>query len=389
MFKSNRMTRVMATAAAQVIASTGLLCFGGIAAAQLASSQTAQNPSTTSSFTTSSSTKYPGIGRTATAKEISAWDIDVRPDFAGLPKGSGSVSKGMVVWETKCASCHGYFGESNEVFNPIVGGTSKGDRETGRVARLNDPGFPQRTTLMKLSNLSTLWDYINRAMPWNAPKSLTIDEVYAVTGYILNLGGIVDASFTLGNDNMVQTQALLPNRNGMSHAHGLWPGSEFSGKAKLVHTASGPDVNAKRCMTDCAASPVVQSALPDYARDAHGNLFDQNRLIGPQRGAVTVSNAANKTIAQVAPAESELVAVQKILDKNYCTGCHQMDGKLLGPSFKDISAKYTKQADGQTYLVNKIRKGGVGVWGAIPMPEQSIAEADAIELARWLIESNR
>ena len=313
----------------------------------------------------------------------------------------------MVVWETKCASCHGYFGESNEVFNPIVGGTSKGDRESGRVARLNDTGFPQRTTLMKLSNLSTLWDYINRAMPWNAPKSLSVEEVYAVTAYILNLGGIVDESFTLTNKNMTQAQALIPNRNGMSTSHGLWPGKEF------VRTAFKPDVNAKRCMTDCAGPATVQSSLPDYARDAHGNLFDQNRLIGPQRGAVTVAQTAQDspkpapaTPAPAAPAPaaptpasppdtppsgSAPIAVdfQKILDKNYCMGCHQLDGKLLGPSFKEVSAKYSKQEGGQAYLVNKIRKGGVGVWGAIPMPEQAIGEADALALARWLIESNR
>jgi cytochrome c len=83
------------------------------------------------------------------------------------------------------------FGESNEVFSPIVGGTTADDIRTGRVASLNDGSFPGRTTLMKLSTLSTLWDYINRAMPWNAPKSLTPDEVYAVTAYMLSLGGIV------------------------------------------------------------------------------------------------------------------------------------------------------------------------------------------------------
>ena len=64
------------------------------------------------------STVITGIGRPATAKEIAAWDIDVRPDFKGLPKGSGSVAQGTEVWEAKCASCHGIFGESNEVFYP-------------------------------------------------------------------------------------------------------------------------------------------------------------------------------------------------------------------------------------------------------------------------------
>ncbi|MCX7233825.1 MAG: c-type cytochrome, partial [Burkholderiales bacterium] len=109
------------------------------------------------------SDKYPGVGRAATPKEVAAWDIDVRPDFKGLPVGSGSVAQGQHIWEAKCASCHGVFGESNQVFSPLVGGTTEQDVRTGRVARLNDPAYPSRTTLMKVATLSTLWDYINRA----------------------------------------------------------------------------------------------------------------------------------------------------------------------------------------------------------------------------------
>ena len=132
---------------------------------------------------TASAQVLPGLGRPATAKEIAAWDIDVRPDFKGLPRGSGTVAQGQDVWESKCASCHGIFGESNEIYSPLVGGTTAADVKTGRVARLTDPGYPGRTTLMKVPTVSTLWDYINRAMPWNAPKSLKPDEVYACLLY--------------------------------------------------------------------------------------------------------------------------------------------------------------------------------------------------------------
>lgn len=66
------------------------------------------------------SSKFPGIGRNATPAEVLAWDIDVRPDFKGLPKGSGSVEQGQVIWEAKCASCHGVFGESNMVFGVLT-----------------------------------------------------------------------------------------------------------------------------------------------------------------------------------------------------------------------------------------------------------------------------
>ena len=95
--------------------------------------------------------QYPGVGRAALPAEIKAWDIDVRPDFKGLPRGAGSVASGMTVWEARCASCHGVFGESNEVFAPLVGGTVPADIRSGRVARLNDASYPGRTTLMKLS----------------------------------------------------------------------------------------------------------------------------------------------------------------------------------------------------------------------------------------------
>jgi mono/diheme cytochrome c family protein len=223
---------------------------------------------------------YPGIGRAATPQEVAAWDIDVRPDFKGLPAGSGSVAKGQEVWEGKCASCHGVFGESNVVFNPLVGGTTAQDITTGRVASLKPGGYPGRTTLMKVSSVATLWDYISRAMPWAQPKSLSVEEVYASTAYLLHLGGIVPSDFTLSDKNIGEVQQRLPNRNGMSTAHALWPGKEFGSQAK-------PDVAARACMKDCPAETTVVSTLPAYARGAHGNLAEQNRSVGAQRGVDT------------------------------------------------------------------------------------------------------
>ncbi|MBT5889424.1 MAG: cytochrome c, partial [Halieaceae bacterium] len=132
------------------------------------------------------------IGRLASDAEIAAWDIDVRPDFLGLPEGSGDVWQGEEIWLAQCASCHGDFGDANHIFAPIVlGNITEEDIAQGRVAALQNPAIT-RTTLMKVPTLSTLWDYIYRAMPWNAPKSLTPDEVYAVLAYILNLGYVVE-----------------------------------------------------------------------------------------------------------------------------------------------------------------------------------------------------
>jgi len=317
---------------------------------------------------------YPGIGRAATAKELQAWDIDVRPDFKGLPNGSGSVAQGQRVWEAKCASCHGIFGESGEVFNPIVGGTTKDDVRSGHAARLTDSGYPGRTSLMKLATVSTLWDYVHRAMPWNQPKSLAVDEVYAVTAYMLNLGGVLPDDFVLSERTIGQAQARLPNRNGMSTEHALWPGAEFGRHA--------PDVKARACMRDCRGEPSVGSFVPDYARDAHGNLADQNRLVGPQRGAQTVAVVeASAKVSTQAPVA--------LLDQHACSACHGIDSKLVGPSFKDIAKKYASHDDALGYLVQKIRSGGSGVWGAVPMPPQSIAETDARTIAQWIAETSK
>lgn len=215
------------------------------------------------------------IGRAATPAEVAAWNIDVRGDFKGLPKGAGTVSMGAQVWEGKCASCHGVFGESNEVFTPIVGGTSKADIDTGRVFLLANPGYPHRTTLMRASRLSTLWDYIHRAMPWTAPKSLTPDEVYGVLAYVLNLGEIVPADFTLSDKNIADVQSRLPNRNGKTFYKDMW---ETRGKG---------DVNNALCMKNCPVHNAIESSLPDAARNANGNIADQVRPFGPARGTDT------------------------------------------------------------------------------------------------------
>jgi cytochrome c len=329
------------------------------------------------------SAKYPGVGRAATPKEVAAWDIDVRPDFKGLPAGSGTVAKGQDVWEGKCAHCHGVFGESNEVFSPLIGGTTADDIKTGRVANLARTDYPGRTTIMKVATVSTLWDYINRAMPWTSPKTLTTEEVYSVTAFLLNLAGVVPENFTLSDKNIAEVQARMPNRNGMTTAHAMWPGKEFGG-------TKTPDVKAVACMKDCATEPKVASFLPDFARNAHGNLAEQNRAFGAQRGADTTKpegkGAPAPAAAPAAPApkaegNADNKAAIALTAKHSCTACHAMTTKVVGPSFADIAKKYAGKAD---YLVGKIKSGGSGVWGPVPMPAQTLGDADAKAIAAWL-----
>lgn len=325
--------------------------------------------------------RYPGVGRAATPKEVAAWDIDVRPDFKGLPPGKGSVAQGQDVWEARCASCHGVFAEANSVFSPLIGGTTKKDVETGRVASLMRTDFPGRTSIMKVATVSTLWDYINRAMPWNEPKSLKPDEVYAVTAFLLNLADVVPADFTLSNQNIAEVQQKMPNRNGMTTKHALWPGKELGGLAK-------PDVMVTACMSNCATEPKVASILPPHARDAHGNLREQNRTVGPQRGSDTSkpegplgSAAGPVAVVGESTAANPNAAALALAQKHACTACHAIDGKLVGPSFQDVAKKHAGKAD---YLAGKIKSGGSGAWGEIPMPPQDLPDADLKALAAWI-----
>jgi len=345
-----------------------------------------------------SSNQFNGIGRTATAAEVKAWDIDVRPDLKGLPAGSGKVQDGQPIWESKCASCHGTFGESNEVFTPLVGGTTAADIKRGRVASLTDPKQPQRSTLMKVATISSLYDYIYRAMPWNAPRSLTADDTYAVLAYMLNLAEILPDDFELSNKNMADVQQLMPNRDGMTREHGLW------------RIGDAPDVKAVACTSNCVETVKITSSLPDYARNAHENLAEQNRGYGPFRGvdttrppvaklpgsdlgrlaqagstaAGTASSAAASTQKSGTPAT--LMPPADLFKKQNCFACHAASSKLVGPSLAEIAIKYKNQTDSEAMLTEKVLKGGAGVWGAIPMPAQNqLSTADSQALVKWIL----
>jgi cytochrome c len=321
---------------------------------------------------------YEGVGRPATPAEVRAWDIDVRPDLAGLPKGSGSVARGQELWDAQCASCHGTFGESNEVFPPLVGGTTAADAKRGRVAALTDPTAPHRTTLMKVPTISTLYDYIRRAMPWNAPRSLSDDDTYAVLAYMLNLGELVPADFVLDQDTIREVQARLPNRNGMTRAHGLW---DVKGK---------PDVRASACMKDCGPPPKIASSIPDFARNAHGNLAEQHRTFGPVRGADTTRPPGARPAAAAAAPEAKAPAPPRGLAAaraSGCLACHDVQAKRLGPSFRELAARYGGDAGAAAKLASKVKGGSQGAWGAIPMPPQPhVADGDVQAIVGWVLE---
>ena len=143
-----------------------------------------------------------GLGRPATPEELNGWDIDVRADGQGLPPGSGSVRDGLKVYAERCAACHGDKGEGNPM-DRLVGGT-------GTLASAN----PVRTVGSFWPYATTLFDYVRRAMPFNAPQSLTADQVYAVCAYLLYLNQLVSADAVMNAEALPKVQ--MPNRNGFT-----------------------------------------------------------------------------------------------------------------------------------------------------------------------------
>lgn len=316
-----------------------------------------------------SAAPFEGIGRSATEAEIKAWDIDVRPDFLGLPPGSGSVADGEMLWIEKCSSCHGDFGDANHVFPPLIGNTTTEDIQTGRVAALKESGRT-RTTIMKVSTVSTLWDFINRAMPWDKPKSLKTDEVYAVLAYLLNLAEIVPADYVLSNENIAWVQSRMPNRNGMTLDHGMW---KIDGK---------PDTHNKACMKNCREDVEISSSLPDFAKAAHGELQKQTREYGSIRGTRTTPEEPAG-----APEATASKVPHDLLTNNACLGCHGLEAKIIGPGFTQVAEKYKGRADAIEYFKGRIKSGGTGNWGDVLMPPMSqLSDPDLETIARWLSE---
>ncbi|MDI3469014.1 MAG: Periplasmic sulfane dehydrogenase, diheme c-type cytochrome subunit SoxD [Pseudolabrys sp.] len=161
---------------------------------------------------------YFGYGRAPTDAEIAGWSIAVRPDGQGLPPGKGSVAEGAEIYSDQCAACHGTFGEGEGRYPKLAGGQLTGDR-------------PEPTVGSYWPFATTLFDYINRAMPFPAPHQLTADQVYAMVAYILNLNNIVDNNFVADRDSVPKVK--MPHRDAF-----LWRDPR-------------PDTAAKECMTNC------------------------------------------------------------------------------------------------------------------------------------------
>jgi cytochrome c len=262
-------------------------------------------------------------GRTPTANELKAWDTDVMPDGTGLPEGKGSVEEGDELYEKHCASCHGDFGSGGKGY-PTLTATDieslTNQRENGKT------DAPHRAIGTYWPKVSTLWWYIKDAMPYATPKSLTDDEVYAITAYLLSTNEIkvdgkeLDDDFVLTKDNILK--ADMPNKDGfIPNIDG--PNGTKNVKAFL---SDGKNIGAvgKRCMKDCkddGAKPVVVSdprtdVTPPFSekRDLPPKKADASQAPG-QADYEASCAVCHKTDSMGAPAVGDKGAWAKVMEK--------------------------------------------------------------------------
>ena len=163
------------------------------------------------------------LGKIASKKEVAGWNIDVRPDGMGAPKGSGNALEGEEIYAEACASCHGDFGEGIDRWPGLVGGENSLDTHD-----------PVKTTGSYWPYASTIYDYIYRAMPFGAAQSLSHEQTYQIVAYLLYMNEIIEEDFVLSEKNIGKIK--MPNRNG------------------FILPDPRPDVsfvNGKPCMQNC------------------------------------------------------------------------------------------------------------------------------------------
>lgn len=162
----------------------------------------------------------PHLGKPVNEADLASWNIDIRtPDGLGLPPGRGSATEGRQIYVAKCTACHGADAKGGPMYGTMVGGIGS----MTKVPRILTPGsmYPYA---------SILFDYIRRAMPMDKPQTLTANEVYALSAYLLNLNGLIPADAVMDQNSLPRVQ--MPNRNGF-----------------IVDDR--PDAQAVRCMTNC------------------------------------------------------------------------------------------------------------------------------------------
>ncbi len=242
-----------------------------------------------------------GLGRTAHADEIAAWDKNVSPDGVGLPTGSGSVEVGEELFSDYCAICHGDFAEGVDNWPKLSGGADTLDHED-----------PLKTVGSFWPYLSTTWDYINRSMPFGNAQTLEPDEVYAVVAYILYSNDLVEEDFVLSSDNFLDVE--MPNRDGFI----------LDDRAETEYAI----FSKPPCMVDCKDSveitmrAAVLDVTPEETRARQ--IQEMIKATNPNaRYTDTEEPVAAEPAAETGELDPALVAAGEKAFKK-CKACHQV-----------------------------------------------------------------
>ncbi len=275
-----------------------------------------------------------GIGRAALPEEIAAWDVAVMPDGRGLPEGRGNVLDGEDYWIDQCAVCHGDFAEGAGAWPPIVGG--RGSLTDERPLKTVESYWPY---------LSTVWDYINRSMPFGAAQTLETDEVYAITAYILYSAGLVDDDFELSHENF--TEIRLPNEGGFyldDRAEAEFP--TFAQEPCMSDCRDAVEISARA--TDIDVTPEFPVIRFTYSDGSTPSVTDEADTV--DEAAAPEAETASDDV-QVAGLDPELVAAGEAAWRQ-CRTCHQLgDGARngTGPQLNGIVGNAAMHADGFRY----------------------------------------
>ena len=279
-----------------------------------------------------------GLGRAALPVEIAAWDLDVRPDGTGLPPGSGDALAGESLFEENCAICHGSFAEGVDNWPKLAGGD-------GTLADED----PLKTVGSYWPYLSTVWDYVNRSMPFGNAQSLTDDEVYAITAYILYSNDLIEDDFLLSNETFLDVE--MPNAGGFI----------LDNRAETEYA----NWTGEPCMSDCkdAVEITMRARVLDVTPE------DVTVPVTPVTPVVETPIAPKP---EPAPEPEPTVAVDPVLvaagEKLFkkCKACHQVgEGakNRSGPHLNDILGRSIGVIDGFRYS-NTFKKlaGSGAVW---------------------------
>jgi cytochrome c len=282
-----------------------------------------------------------GLGREALPEEIDAWDIDIRPDGAGLPEGSGDVWTGEEVFIEKCAVCHGDFAEGVDRWPVLAGGWDTLTNER-----------PVKTIGSYWPYLSTVFDYVHRAMPFGEAQSLTPDEVYAITAYLLYSNAIVEDDFVLSKENF--TEVEMPNEDG------FFMDDREEGEI--------PAFTREVCMEDCKEEVEIamRAVVLDVTPDAEGTATEAATLPGESGEAPAEETAADAAEAAPSP-DPELVAQGEAAFRQ-CKACHQVGegaDHRVGPHLNGVIGRTAGTAEGFRYSAVMAEAGEEGlVWTA-------------------------